>query len=72
MFAAFGEFAKFCEDFEPSDDDQEAAHAGYSEGDCCPFCDDPLFEVAMSVEELIDFARRIEAVSRSTRGSPLH
>ena len=68
MFSAFGEFAEFCKTFEPSDN--EAGSGGgeerldYFEGDCCPVCSDPLFEIPMSVEDLIGFARRLESVPK--------
>jgi hypothetical protein len=66
MFSAFGEFAEFCKTYQPSDneDQGEAGRVDYCEGDACPVCADPLFEVAMSVEDLIGFARRLEVVPK--------
>ncbi len=66
MFSAFGEFAEFCKTFEPSDNESGSGEerVDYCEGDCCPVCSDPLFEIPMSVEELIGFARRLESVPK--------
>jgi hypothetical protein len=68
MFSAFGEFAEFCKNYEPSDNEKAAVAGGervdYCEGDCCPICDAPLFEIPMTVEDLIGFARRLESVPR--------
>jgi hypothetical protein len=72
MFGAFGQFSVFCRKFEPSDNQEpaegEEVYSGYTEGDCCPFCDEPLFEMVLTVEELIGFMRRLEAVPRVSSG----
>lgn len=66
MSGTFGEFAVFCRDYEPTP--AEIAHAtGKVElcaGDPCPICQDPLFELALGIEQLIGFARQIESVPR--------
>ncbi len=72
MFGKFGQFGIFCRKFEPSDNPEpaegEEIYSGYTEGDCCPFCDEPLFEMVLAVEELIGFMRRLEAVPRLSSG----
>jgi hypothetical protein len=67
MFGAFGEFAKFCRTFEPSDNGETGGDfetTGFCEGEACPVCAKPLFELILTVKELIGFTRRIEAVPR--------
>jgi hypothetical protein len=67
MFGAFGEFAKFCRTFEPSDNDADAGEenvSGFTEGECCPVCEKPLFEMVLTVGELVGFLRQIEVVPR--------
>ncbi len=64
MFAAFGEFAKFCRNFDPSENVAGAPvkQAALCAGDACPYCSEPLRETKlMTVNELIKFAREIEA-----------
>ena len=72
MFGAFGEFQKFCADFEPSDNADESTLSelvdltrDLVEGCACPHCDNPLFEVRMSENELPDFLQKVEASARS-------
>jgi plasmid rolling circle replication initiator protein Rep len=67
MFGAFGLFAKFCRTFDASDiekkgDDEN--YSGYCEGDACPLCQKPLFEMVLPIEILIGFMRKIEAIPR--------
>jgi hypothetical protein len=66
LFGAFGLFAKFCRNFDASDIEKSDSenYGGYYEGDCCPLCDQPLFEIILPVQELIGFLRKIEAVPR--------
>jgi hypothetical protein len=64
MVGVFGEFWKFAKDFDPSDnaDSEPVKRFDFVEGEACPKCGEPLFETgAMPVNELIKFARRIEA-----------
>ncbi len=69
MFGTFGAFWKFARDFDPSDnpdpEETQLQKFDYKEGDCCPYCNNPLFETRlMRVGELVSFARRIEAVPK--------
>ncbi len=68
MFGVFGEFAKFCRTYEkPSDNDgneSEENYSGYCEGDACPICENPLFELVLTVKELISFTKRLEAIPK--------
>jgi hypothetical protein len=64
MLGTFGGFWKFAKDFDP--DEHEATEPverfDFVEGEACPFCGNALFETgAMPVNELIKFARAIEA-----------
>jgi hypothetical protein len=64
MFGAFGEFAKFCRIFEPSDNAESPEAGAFCEGECCPICEKPLFELVLTVRELVEFTKRLEAVPR--------
>jgi transposase len=65
MIGTFGEFRDFCRDYKPVDDPElTERRCEYYEGDACPVCSEPLFEVILSVSELIRHARRIEAVPK--------
>lgn len=66
MFGKFGHFDKFCRDYEPSDNEdvQPVESTVFFEGDACPVCSRPLFELSLTVENLIVFARRLETVPR--------
>ncbi len=64
MLGTFGGFFKFAKDFDPSDYEatEPLERFDFAEGDACPKCGEPLFETGvMPVNELIKFARRIEA-----------
>jgi hypothetical protein len=64
MLGAFGEFMTFCRNYKPSESETAKLtdkQPDYYEGDCCPSCQKPLFEVPLSVVDLIAFVRRIEA-----------
>lgn len=63
MFRAFGDFAKFCRNYEPSDNEMDGPIPSTAvAGEDCPRCGKELFETPlMTVNELIGFARRIEA-----------
>jgi hypothetical protein len=64
MFATFGEFAKFCRNYDPSDNvaGEPVKRAALCAGDACPYCSEPLRETKlMTVNKLIAFAREIEA-----------
>lgn len=73
FFGTFGEFRKFCADFEPSDNDDSALSelVGLTrdlvEGCACPRCQNPLFEVRMSGDELPDFLQKVEASARTVK-----
>jgi hypothetical protein len=64
MVGAFGEFKDFCAGYEPTDetetDELTEKRREFSDGECCPVCSEPLFELILSVDELIRHARRIE------------
>lgn len=68
MFGTFGEFNKFCRHWDVSESDNENSSVServvFYEGDACPMCEQPLFEMSLTVENLIAFARRLEAVPR--------
>ena len=77
MFRAFGTFAKFCRTYEPSDNeiDGPVERFEFCAGDCCPICEAPLFELTLTVKELVGYARRIEFVPRNevvARGGPVY
>ncbi len=68
MFGTFGEFRDFCKDFEPSDEgaavgELESLSRDLVEGCACPHpqCNEPLFDVRMSKNELPQFYERIES-----------
>jgi hypothetical protein len=63
LFGAFGLFAKFCRSA-ASDIEKPESEEFYCEGDACPHCEKPLFEMVMTVRALIGFLREIEAVPR--------
>jgi Replication protein. len=68
FFGTFGEFRKFCRNYEPSDDDDVftlptdsmLAVRDLIEGAPCPHCAEPLFDVRLSADELPDYLARIE------------
>ena len=65
MFGTFGEFGKFCREYEESATDNENEFEGLSEGDICPCgCGEKLIREVMTVDELIAFARKGEIVYR--------
>jgi hypothetical protein len=68
MIDRFGDFRKFCRTHElPEVETQERPKL--EEGLCCPNCDDSnntLFQLTMTMPDLIAFHRRIE----QTRASP--
>ncbi len=69
MRGTFGEFRAFCRDYEPIDDPELIeTRREFSEGECCPVCSEPLFELILSVDELIRHARRLEAVPKYKYG----
>jgi hypothetical protein len=70
FFGTFGEFQKFCAEFAPSDNDLELSDLDgwvrdLVEGCACPRCDNPLFEVRLSADELPYFLQQIEKSTRS-------
>lgn len=70
FFTTFGEFRKFCKDFEPAEDEGDLSElVGMTrdlvEGCACPHCENPLFEVRMSGAELPDFLQKVETSARS-------
>ncbi len=67
MFGAFGLFSKFCRTFDASDIEGKSGdeeNYGFCEGDACPICSKPLFEMILTVKGLIEFTRKVEAVPR--------
>jgi hypothetical protein len=66
LFGAFGLFAKFCRNFDASDIEksEDENYSGYCEGDACPICEKPLFEMVMTVQALVGFLREIETAQR--------
>jgi hypothetical protein len=67
LFGTFGTFARFCRAFDASDiDGKDEAENGsnYCEGDCCPICENPLFETVLTFQELVKFIKKIEAVPK--------
>jgi hypothetical protein len=62
MVGTFGEFKDFCAGYEPTDETDELTEKRreFSDGECCPVCSEPLFELILSVDELIRHVRRIE------------
>ncbi len=70
MRGAFGEFRAFCKDYKPIDDPELIeTRREFSEGEACPMCSEPLFELILSVDELIRHARRLEAVPKYRQGN---
>lgn len=68
MLGTFGEFRKFCQTHELSEVEKQT-RALLEEGLCCPNCNDSnnkLFQLTMTMPDLIAFHRRIE----QTRASP--
>jgi hypothetical protein len=68
MIDTFGEFRKFCLTHELPEVEKEE-RAQFEEGQCCPNCNDSnnkLFQLTMTMPDLIAFHRRIE----QTRASP--
>ena len=62
MCGAFGEFSRFCR--VKQDEEPDAAEfTNYCQGDACPICEDPLFELRLTTAELIDFSRQIKKVA---------
>jgi hypothetical protein len=68
MFGTFGEFRDFCKDFEPSDEgaavgELESLSRDLVEGCACPHpqCNEPLFDLRMSKNELPQFYEQIES-----------
>jgi diadenosine tetraphosphate (Ap4A) HIT family hydrolase len=75
-FGTFGEFRDFCKDFEPSDSgaavgELESLVRDLVEGCACPHpqCDEPLFELRMSKNELPQFYEQVE-MSKNVLKSP--
>jgi len=67
MFGTFGEFRDFCKGFDPSDnddatDDLESLSRDLTEGCACPKCNEPLFELRLSKNDLVRFYEGIESV----------
>ncbi len=67
MFGTFGEFRDFCKDFEPSDNDAavgelESLVRDLVEGCACPRCNEPLFDLRMSKNELPQFYEQMESL----------
>jgi diadenosine tetraphosphate (Ap4A) HIT family hydrolase len=67
LFGTFGEYRKFSSKYKPSDNDTdplatdlEGLNRNLSEGCACPHCDQPLFELRMSPEGLVDFYKGLE------------
>jgi hypothetical protein len=63
LFGAFGLFAKFCRSAASDIETPESEEFHY-EGDACPICEKPLFEMVMTAQALVGFLREIEAVPR--------
>jgi hypothetical protein len=68
MFGTFGKFRDFCKDFEPSDEgaavgELESLSRDLVEGCACPHprCNEPLFDLRLSKNELPQFYERIES-----------
>lgn len=69
----FGEFREHCRNYSTSDNadvstlstDLESLAKDLTEGCACPVCDDPLFELRMSGNDLPSFLRKIEQSGRS-------
>jgi hypothetical protein len=65
MIGTFGEFREFYRDHKLIDDPELLEQRQeFVEGQACPSCGEPLFEVILSVSELIRHARRLEAVPK--------
>jgi diadenosine tetraphosphate (Ap4A) HIT family hydrolase len=67
MFGTFGEFRDFCTGFDPSDNDGdevselESLSRDLTEGCACPKCNEPLFDLRLSSDELLRFYEGIES-----------
>jgi diadenosine tetraphosphate (Ap4A) HIT family hydrolase len=67
MFGTFGEFRDFCKSFVPSDNDGdevselESLSRDLTEGCACPKCNEPLFDLRLSSDELLRFYEGIES-----------
>ena len=76
LFNAFGEFAKFCETYEVTAEDQEEWCDPHLEalvtGDPCPDCGQPVFEIVGTLEEITDLCFRVESrtAKARARGAP--
>jgi hypothetical protein len=67
MFGTFGEFRDFCKGFDPSDnddatDDLESLSRDLTEGCACPKCNEPLFDLRLSNNDLVRFYEGIESM----------
>lgn len=71
LFGTFGKFAEFCKTVEIEDETRREWLGDecetYVNGDPCPTCGDPLFQITGTLDEITDFCFRIEA---SNRGRP--
>ncbi len=73
LFGTFGAYRKFSRNYKPSDNAEMplSEHSDLAEGDGCPQCSQPLFDLQMSAADLVRFYERIEATPGSSlRGSP--
>jgi hypothetical protein len=75
MFGTFGEFRDFCNSFDPSDNDAANDLDALSgrdlvEGCACPRCSQPLFEVRLSADALVEFYKGIETSGGGSVNSP--
>jgi diadenosine tetraphosphate (Ap4A) HIT family hydrolase len=66
LFGTFGEYRKFSQKYESSDNEViaseiEGLSRDLEEGCACPQCNEPLFDVRLSAELFIDFLKRIES-----------
>ena len=66
MFGVFGEFSKFARNYEPEGDQELSERFDYSEGDCCPHCEDPLFNLILTAADTVNFYRRLESMPRDS------
>ena len=66
MFGVFGEFSKFARNYEPEGDQEVSERFDYSEGDCCPHCEDPLFNLILTAADTVAFYRRLESMPRDS------
>jgi hypothetical protein len=68
MIDTFGDFRKFCSTNKSQNFAEKEEREAISEGQCCPRCNEGLFRLTMSPEQLIAFYRRVEQLER---GSPV-